>query len=145
MEKVAPVGPVYQAGTLSGNPLSVCAGIAALSFLISDRHRIYERLNLLTERLCAGIEQAASEAGIPCQVNRVCSMFTIFFASQKVRDMETAMKCNTAMFSKFHASMLQKGIFLPPSQFEACFLSIAHTEKEIDLALEAIRKSLREL
>ena len=123
MCKVAPVGPVYQAGTLSGNPLAVAAGLAMLRYL--KRHpEVYGQLEARTAELCA-----AAPAGVT--VNRVGSMFTWFFTDQPVTDYESAKRSDTARFGRYFRAMLERGIYLAPSQFEAAFVSAAHTEEDI--------------
>lgn len=140
MDQLAPLGPVYQAGTLSGNPVAVSAGLAALTQLRSHRE-IYARLEVLSARLAAGLSDAAEAAGVPLYLARCGSMLTPFFQQGPVRDLEHAKKSDTARFSRFHAAMLKRGIYLPPSQFEAWFVSNAHTFKDIDATVEAARES----
>ena len=140
MDQVAPVGPVYQAGTLSGNPLAVAAGMTALQTL-----RLENPYGLLEEsgaRLERGITEAAVEKGTRVQVNRVGSMLTLFFIEQPVTDFAIAKICDTDRFCEFHQAMMRKGVYWPPSQFEAAFLSTAHTEADIDHTVEAIAESL---
>jgi glutamate-1-semialdehyde 2,1-aminomutase len=134
MSKVAPVGPVYQAGTLSGNPLAVAAGLAMLRHL--EAHpEVYDQLEARAARLCA-----AAPAGVT--VNRVGSMFTFFFTDRPVTDWESAKRCDTAKFGRFFQAMLERGIYLAPSQFEAAFLSAAHTDEDIDRTIAAARDAL---
>jgi glutamate-1-semialdehyde 2,1-aminomutase len=134
MSKVSPLGPIYQAGTLSGNPLAVAGGLAALRFL--EQHpEIYEQLEERSERLCQGLE------GTGFTVNRVGSMFTLFFTPGPVTDYEAAKKSDTEAFARYFRAMLEKGIYLPPSQFEAAFLSAAHTAEDIDKTIAAARAS----
>lgn len=140
MDQLAPLGPVYQAGTLSGNPVAVSAGLAALTQLRSHRE-IYARLEVLSARLAAGLSDAAEAAGVPLYLARCGSMLTPFFQQGPVRNLEHAKKSDTARFSRFHAAMLKRGIYLPPSQFEAWFVSNAHTFKDIDATVEAARES----
>ena len=123
MRQVAPSGPIYQAGTLAGNPLAVAAGLAMLRFLKSHPE-IYAQLEARTAAVCAAAPRGTT-------VNRVGSMFTIFFTDQPVTDWESAKKSNTARFADFHRSMLECGIYLPPSQFEAAFVSAAHSEQDV--------------
>jgi glutamate-1-semialdehyde 2,1-aminomutase len=134
MRKIAPAGPVYQAGTLSGNPLAVAAGLAMLRHL--EAHpEVYEQLEARAARLCA-----AAPAGMT--VNRVGSMFTFFFTEGPVTDWESAKQCDTARFGRFFRGMLDQGIYLAPSQFEAAFLSAAHTEDDIDRTIAAARAAV---
>jgi glutamate-1-semialdehyde 2,1-aminomutase len=131
MSKIAPLGPIYQAGTLSGNPLAVSAGIAMLRHL-KAHPEIYDQLERRTAALTAN-----PPAGIT--VNRVGSMFTFFFTPERVIDWETAKRCDTARFGQFFHWMLERGVYLAPSQFEAGFVSAAHSEADINLTLEAAR------
>jgi glutamate-1-semialdehyde 2,1-aminomutase len=134
MSKISPLGPVYQAGTLSGNPLAVAAGLAALRFL--DRHRqTYTDLEARADRLCRGL------AAPGFTVNRVGSMFTLFFCPGPVTDYESAKQSDTQAFARYHRAMLERGVYLPPSQFEAAFLSAAHTDEDIHQTIEAARAS----
>ncbi|MGE5508815.1 MAG: glutamate-1-semialdehyde 2,1-aminomutase [Chitinophagales bacterium] len=143
MSLVSPAGPVYQAGTLSGNPLAMAAGLSTLQLLKNDPP--YERLERLAGRLCAGLAQAAAAAGVPVRVNRVGSMFTFFFTSQPVTDLDSATASDTRAFGHFFRGMLRRGVYLPPSQFEAAFLSAAHTEEDLDFTLAAAREALAEV
>jgi glutamate-1-semialdehyde 2,1-aminomutase len=142
MDLVAPVGPVYQAGTLSGNPLAMAAGIATLCQLKANRQAIYKQLDDMAGKLVAGIISAAKDAGVAMTANRVGSMFTFFFTEKQVTDWESAATCNTAKFGKFHGALLDAGVWLPPSQFEAAFLSTAHTQGDIDDTIAAAREAL---
>ena len=140
MDRVAPVGPVYQAGTLSGNPLAVAAGLECLRGLeIGDP---YEKLEMLGSRLERGIKETSLERDARVQVNRVGSMLTLFFADQAVSDFPSAKASDTSRFEAFFRKMLAEGIYWPPSQFEAAFISTAHTETDIDETIDAIRRSL---
>ncbi len=142
MEQVSPLGSVYQAGTLSGNPLSVAAGIATLEVL--DRLRPYDALEATGARLEAGLREAARDAGIPVTVNRVGSMFTVFFTPEPVRNLEEARRCDTGRFGRWFHRMRDRGVSLPPSQFEAAFLSVRHGDEEVDRTLAAAREAFRE-
>ncbi|MFZ0913704.1 MAG: glutamate-1-semialdehyde 2,1-aminomutase [Candidatus Korobacteraceae bacterium] len=142
MDLVAPVGPVYQAGTLSGNPLAMAAGIATLCQLKANRQQFYKQLDNMAARLVAGITAAAKEAGVAMTANRVGSMFTFFFTDKQVTDWDSAATCDTAKFGRFHGALLDAGVWLPPSQFEAAFLSIAHTQGDIDDTIAAAREAL---
>jgi glutamate-1-semialdehyde 2,1-aminomutase len=141
MDMIAPLGPVYQAGTLSGNPLAMAAGIATLRQLKANRDAFYKQLDEMSAKLVAGVLQAAKDAGVAMTANRVGSMFTFFFADHYVTDWATAATCDTAKFGRFHGAMLDTGVWLPPSQFEAAFLSIAHTQGDIDDTIAAAREA----
>lgn len=143
MDMVAPLGPMYQAGTLSGNPLAMAAGIAQLKILQEKKNEIYPRLENLSARLVDGIAAAAKDAGVPVTTNRVGSMFTCFFSQEPVTDWDSASKSDTAAFGKFFRSMLDSGISLPPSQYEAAFLSAAHSEEDISKTIDAAKTALR--
>lgn len=139
MNQVAPVGPIYQAGTLSGNPLSMTAGLVTLRRL---KHKsVYERLEKTTERLTAGLTAAAEEAGIKTVTNRVGSMWTSFFNPDPVIDWDTANKSDRQLYGRFFHAMLNEGIYLAPSQFEAGFVSLAHTDEVIEQTIAAAKKA----
>ncbi len=142
MDMIAPVGPVYQAGTLSGNPLAMAAGIATLRQLKSNREQLYRQLDEMTGKLVGGVLGAAKEAGVAMTANRVGSMFAFFFTDRQVTDWKSAATCDTAKFGRFHGAMMDAGVWLPPSQFEAAFLSIAHSEGDIDDTIAAAREAL---
>ena len=131
MSLVAPEGPVYQAGTLSGNPLAMAAGIATLQFLRENRG-VYADLESRSARLEEGLQAAAEEAGVPMTVNRVGSMLTPFFDPGPVTDLATAQRSDARRYRQFFWGMLERGVYFPPSQFEAAFLSLAHTEAQIE-------------
>jgi glutamate-1-semialdehyde 2,1-aminomutase len=139
MERIAPAGDVYQAGTLSGNPLAVAAGLATLSQLDAAA---YERLGDLTERLARGFEELAAER--PLQVTAAPGLATLFFSDVAVVDFATATACDTDAHARFCRGLLERGIYPPPAQFEAWFVSLAHDEATIDLTLEAAAESLGE-
>jgi len=141
MEMVAPLGPVYQAGTLSGNPLAMRAGLTSLAKLRAPG--FYEGLARKAARLTAGIREALREFRVPGQVNASGSLLTLFFASDPIRNYADARKSDTTVFAAFFREMLSRGIFLAPSQFEALFISSAHTDDDIDRTLAAVRASLR--
>lgn len=143
MAKVMPSGPVYQAGTLSGNPLAMAAGIATLTEL--KENPPYEKLEKYALRLELGLREIASNAKIPHVINRVGSMWTLFFTSTPVTDYDSAKTCDTKRFSKFFWAMMDRGVYLPCSQFEAAFNSITHDDAIIDLTLKAARESFAEL
>ena len=139
MNNIAPAGPIYQAGTLSGNPLSMTAGLVTLRRL-RDRS-VYDRLEASSQKLCDGLAAAAQEAGITTTTNRVGSMWTSFFTSDPVVDWDGANKCDRQLYGKFFHAMLELGVYLAPAQFEAAFVSLAHTDDIIEQTLEAARKS----
>ncbi len=139
MSKVAPLGPVYQAGTLSGNPLAVAAGLETLKIL--DEPGSYEHLETLGERLQAGLQKAAAQCKSPVCVQRVGSMITVFFHPGPVESWNEAKNCDTRAFGRFHQGLLAAGVYWPPAQFEAAFLSLAHDEDVIDRTIEAARKA----
>jgi len=141
MDNVAPLGPVYQAGTLAGNPLAMCAGIAALKQLTAPG--LYERINQNAERLVTGLRKAIAETRVPAQVNSSHSLGTIFFTDQPVRDYAGAKRSDTQRYARFFREMLDRGIFLAPSQFEAAFVSAAHTSEDIDRTIAAALDSLK--
>jgi glutamate-1-semialdehyde 2,1-aminomutase len=140
MDLVAPLGPMYQAGTLSGNPLAMAAGYATLRYL-REHKEIYSKLEKLSADLVAGIAAAAKESGIPMTHNRVGSMFTWFFAAGPVTGWESAAKSDTEAFGRFFRAMLENGIYLPPSQFEAAFMGAAHTEHDIQQTIAAAKQA----
>jgi glutamate-1-semialdehyde 2,1-aminomutase len=141
MDHLAPLGPVYQAGTLSGNPLAMAAGIAALE-LLSDG-AAYRRLEQLGAQLEAGMEAAAKTAGVPVEFKRIGSMFCAYFTSQPVHNLADAMHSDRERFKRFFHGMLSRGIYLAPSQFEAGFLSTAHSEADIGATVEAACRALK--
>jgi glutamate-1-semialdehyde 2,1-aminomutase len=140
MDRVAPLGPVYQAGTLSGNPLAMSAGIASLDLLAAPG--FYDSLDARAKRLGDGIAAALEETGAPATAVRVGSLLTLFFSREPVTDYTAAKKCDTRRFAEFFRGMLDRGIFIAPSQFEALFVSTAHTDADIDHTLSACRESL---
>lgn len=145
MNLVAPLGPVYQAGTLSGNPLAMAAGIATLTRLCDGKNEIYPQLEKLTRKLTAGVVDVAKSAGIPLRCNRAGSMFTWFFSSGAVTDWDSASKCDTKAFAHFFRTMLDEGIYLPPSQFEAAFLGTAHTAEDVEKTVAAARRAFQNI
>ena len=140
MDQLAPEGPVYQAGTLSGNPLAVQAGLATLGAL--SHPGAYEKLESLGDRLEKGIAEQAKARSVPIQINRLRSMLTLFFNEGEVFDHDSASLSDTRLFASFHKNMLECGVFLPPSQFECWFLGLAHGEGEIELTCQAVGKAL---
>ena len=143
MEQIAPQGPVYQAGTLSGNPLAMAAGIATLTQI--KKPGFYDLLNKKSEKLLTGLTEAAHKAGIKVSAARVGSMLGIFFTGSKVTDYKSAKTSDLKMFSAFYRAMLNEGIYLAPSQFEALFVSSAHKEEHIERTIEAAGKVMRKL
>jgi glutamate-1-semialdehyde 2,1-aminomutase len=139
MERIAPLGPVYQAGTLSGNPLAVTAGIETLRLLRDPG--VYEKLEAKAERLCSGMQEAAERAGVPIYATRVGSMFCAFFTSQAVTDYVSAGTSDTRGFQRYFHAMLDAGIYIAPSQFEAGFVSTAHSDSDIERTIEASRRA----
>ena len=142
MNQLAPLGLVYQAGTLSGNPLAMAAGIATLTHLIEHQSEIYPQLERTTRGIAEGVAELAREAGVPLTTNRVGSMFTWFFTAGPVTDFASASASDSKAFARFHRRMLEAGVWLPPSQYEAAFVSTAHGEAEVELVLEAARGAL---
>jgi glutamate-1-semialdehyde 2,1-aminomutase len=142
MERIAPAGDVYQAGTLSGNPLATAAGLATLRLLDEDA---YARLDRATAMLAAGLEEAVEEAGVPASVASVTGLVTLFFAPEPPTSYEDAKRCDLDAYAAFCRVMLDRGVYLPPSQFEAWFPSLAHTEAHVEQTLGAAREALAEL
>lgn len=143
MSKIAPEGPIYQAGTLSGNPLAVAGGMACLKELAKPD--AYTKLEAISKTLCDGIEAEAKAAGVPLTLNRVGSMWTAFFCDTPVYDYPSAKKADTARFGKFFHALLDRGVYLPPSQFESAFVSLAHGDAEIEHTLGAVKQAFRAL
>lgn len=143
MEKVAPSGPVYQAGTLSGNPVAMAAGLATLKVL--KREKPYRKLDSTAKRLSEGMEDIFFRHGIPFRINRCGSMLTVFFTNYRVSDLSTARTSDAKLFSRFFHGLLKRGVFIPPSQFEALFLSTAHTEDDIVKILDAVDETVKEI
>jgi len=143
MDKVAPDGPVYQAGTLSGNPLAVAAGLKTLELL--RKPGTYEKLERLAAHLGDGLVQATHHAGVPTYCARLGAMMTMFFTPAEVRDYQTAKTSDTKRYGQYFRGMLERGVYLAPSQFEACFVSLAHTDKMIDQTIAAAREVLAKL
>ncbi len=139
MEMVAPEGPVYQAGTLSGNPVAMAAGLETLRFLKQENP--YPLLNARTKQLTLGMEEAAKQAGVAVRIERAGSMFTVFFTDKNIVDADSARSCDLKRFAGFFHAMLEAGVYLPPSQFEAAFVSTAHSEKDIEKTIKAAEKA----
>ena len=143
METVAPAGPMYQAGTLSGNPLAMTAGLVTLNEI--RKPGVFEEMVAQTERLCQGVGQAAGEAGVPVYQTRAGTMFCTFFAKDPVTDYASATKSNTAAFGRFFQAMLGAGVYLAPSQYEAGFTSTVHTDEVIDATISAARSAFQKV
>jgi glutamate-1-semialdehyde 2,1-aminomutase len=141
MDHVSPAGPIYQAGTLSGNPLAVAAGLTTLRILRANPP--YDRLEALSARLAEGLDRAATDAGVPHVIQRVGSMLTLFFHDGPIWNYDDARRSDTALFARFFWEMLARGVYLPCSQFEAAFVSAAHTEAEVDHTIQAAAAALR--
>ncbi|WP_296704513.1 aminotransferase class III-fold pyridoxal phosphate-dependent enzyme, partial [Algoriphagus sp.] len=144
MEFVSPSGPVYQAGTLSGNPIAMAAGLAMLSHL-NEHPEEYARLNHIGELISDGIVAINNELGLNFTVNRLGSMYSLFFTDNKIFDFDSAKKSDTEMFGKYFQAMLKRGVYLAPSQFESLFLSTALTDEIIQEILNAHRESIKEI
>jgi glutamate-1-semialdehyde 2,1-aminomutase len=143
MDMLAPLGPVYQAGTLSGNPLAMAAGVATVGYLMEHEAEVYPRLERVTREIAEGVGALAREAGVEMTTNRVGSMFTWFSNGEAVTDFASAAGSDTEAFARFHRGMLEAGVWLPPSQYEAAFVGAAHGELEVGRVLEAARGVLR--
>ena len=139
MDLLAPLGPVYQAGTLSGNPLAMAAGMATVGYLKEHRSEVYTRLESLSAAVAEGVAAEAAKAGVPLTTNRVGAMFTWFFTQNQVMDFESASTSDTKAFARFHNGMLDRGVWLPPSQYEAVFLSTAHTMDDVAATIAAAK------
>ena len=139
MRMLAPLGPVYQAGTLSGNPLAMAAGLATVGYLHEHRTQVYARLESVTAAVADGVAAEAARAGVPVTTNRVGAMWTWFFTESPVTDFTSASTSDTAAFGRFHRAMLEAGVWLPPSQYEAAFLGVAHTDADVVRTVEAAR------
>jgi glutamate-1-semialdehyde 2,1-aminomutase len=145
MNLLAPLGPVYQAGTLSGNPLAMAAGIATLEHLANDCEGVYTNLESASRTLAEGVAAILSDAALPVTTNRVGAMWTWFFTKETVVDFTTAATSDTVAFGRFHRAMMDAGVWLPPSQFEAIFLGTAHTREVIEATLEAAKQAVASL
>jgi glutamate-1-semialdehyde 2,1-aminomutase len=137
MDMLAPLGPVYQAGTLSGNPLTMAAGLATINYLQEHAGEVYSQLEATSKAVAEGVAAEAARAGVPLTTNRVGSMWTWFFTLGPVTNYEQAARSDTAAFGRFHRAMLDRGVWLPPSQFEAAFISTAHGDAEVQATIEA--------
>jgi len=140
MDQLAPLGPVYQAGTLSGNPLAMAAGIASLKMLRDDAP--YKHLENTGQQLANGLREIAHDKGVPLQVPQIGSMYCLFFSEEKVNNYEQAISCNHESFNSVFHKMIEQGVYLPPSSYETCFISTKHTDHEVNHTLEAFSHSL---
>ena len=143
MKNVSPLGKVYQAGTLSGNPVSVTAGLTTLKILRRNQSTLYSRLETMCISLRKGLQDILKDLNTVAQVNSIASMFQIFFTGEEVVDYDTAKISNIKKFTNFHQQLMKNGVFIPPSQFETCFISTAHTEDDINKTLKAFESALR--
>jgi len=145
MGKLAPAGSAYQASTFAGNPVSVAAGIATLETLIEAKNAIYPRIARTCDSIVNGIKDAISSTQLECTVNSIGSMFQVFFTGEKVKDEASARKANAASFRKLFDELLKRDVFIPPSQFETCFVSYAHSEDDVDKTVEAYGEAFRRI
>lgn len=145
MSQLAPVGPVYQAGTLSGNPLAMTAGLTTLRILKREKDTLYPKLERATAALVRGIADAARDHRVEIRINHIASMFTVFFTSEEVTDWALASLSDRARFGRFFQALLERGVYFPPSPFETAFVSAAHDEEVIARTIEAVREAFREL
>ncbi|MFQ6052831.1 MAG: aspartate aminotransferase family protein, partial [Candidatus Bathyarchaeia archaeon] len=139
----SPLGKIYQASTYSGNPVSVKAGLTALKILAEGRETLYKRLEASGDTIRKGLRDIAEDAGLDAEVNGVASMFQIFFTDEPVVDYRTAKRSDTARFMRYQRGLTERGVFIPPSQFETCFISIAHTGDDLSRTLEAMEASIK--
>ena len=145
MSKLAPSGPVYQASTFAGNPVSVAAAIATLESLIEAKNAIYPKIARTCDSIVNGIKDMLSSANLDCTLNSIGSMFQLFFTNEKVKDDASARKSNTAMFRKLFDELIKRDVFIPPSQFETCFVSYSHNEDDADKTIEAYGEGFRRI
>jgi glutamate-1-semialdehyde 2,1-aminomutase len=144
MEYVSPSGPVYQAGTLSGNPIAMAAGFTMLNYL-DQNPSVYSQLEKTGSILANGIKEGVDRLGLPYTINHLGSMYTLFFTNQKVKDFAGAQTCDTSIFGKYFRGMLDKGVYLAPSQYESLFLSVALDQSHLDQILDASEQTLKSL
>jgi glutamate-1-semialdehyde 2,1-aminomutase len=142
MQNISPVGKVYQAGTFSGNPVSVSAGMAILSYLTKNRSQLYPKLEKNASELKKALTDQAAAYKLPAQVYSIASLYQIFFTNNAVTDYTCAKHSNAAMFTAYFHELLKQGVFIPPSQYETCFVSAAHTEEDIKFTINAFEKAL---
>jgi glutamate-1-semialdehyde 2,1-aminomutase len=142
MKMVAPAGGVYQAGTFSGNPVSVVAGLTALQYIRSKGRDFYDKLESRTETIVKALGDIVHERNRRFQISHISSMFQVFFTQNRVYDYRSAKTSNLALFKFYHRRLLERGIFIPPSQFETCFVSESHTKEDINQTIEAMTASM---
>jgi len=145
MGLISPLGKIYQASTFSGNPISVTAGLATLNVLTENKNNVYRYLERMGSKIRKGLLDIVDDAGVPAQVNSIASMFQIFFADHPVLDYETARGSDTVKFMRYQRELMRHAVFVPPSQFETCFISTAHTDEDVTKTLEAIDSAIRAL
>ncbi|UCE16564.1 MAG: glutamate-1-semialdehyde 2,1-aminomutase [Candidatus Bathyarchaeota archaeon] len=145
MELISPLGKIYQASTFGGNPISVTAGLATLNVLVKNQNILYKHLEQMGNKIRKGLLDIAKDAKIPAEVNGVASMFQIFFTDQQVIDYVTAKSSDTAKFMRYQRALMKKGVFIPPSQFETCFVSTAHTDDDVTKTWEAMDAAIKAL
>jgi glutamate-1-semialdehyde 2,1-aminomutase len=145
MELISPLGKIYQASTFSGNPISVTAGLVTLNILIENRNTLYKLVEQMGDRIRKGLLDIVTDAKIPAQVNGVASMFQIFFSDQPVIDYTTAKSSDKAKFMRYQRELMKQGVFIPPSQFETCFISTAHTDEDVTETLVAMDAAIKAL
>jgi glutamate-1-semialdehyde 2,1-aminomutase len=145
MRMIAPSGKVYQAGTYNGNPVSVTASLRVLSFLLERRESFYSEMEEKCGQIVKSLRRILDELGLGLQINHIASMFQLFFTDQRVCDYASAMKADNSRYMEVHRRLLEQGIFLPPSQYETCFLSLAHTSDDIDKTVKGFETALRRL
>ena len=143
MEMVAPLGKVYQAGTFSGNPISVVAGLTALQTIQKKGVSFYNELESKRKMVCGAVQDFTEELGYHIRVNGVASMFQLFFTENEVTDYKSAKKADNARFMVYHRKLLENGVFVPPSQFETCFISTEHSKEDLEMTVDAIEASLK--
>ena len=142
MSMISPVGKIYQASTLSGNPISLIAGLSTLEIMIWENYNFYNKLEQKCEIITSGMDDLINDKGIDAQINKISSMFQIFFTDNPVVDYVTAQKSNREKFSRYHTELLKNNVFIAPSQFETCFLSAAHSDEDLEFTLEAMDSAL---
>jgi glutamate-1-semialdehyde 2,1-aminomutase len=145
MEFISPLGKVYEASTFSGNPVSVVAGLTALNILVKNRNTIYRQLEQAGDKIRKGLLDIVEDMKVPAQINGIASMFQIFFTDQPVTDYVTAKSSDTAKFMRYQRELMKRGVFVPPSQFETCFISTVHTNEDLSKTLEVMNSAIRTL